>query len=135
MRTFARMTVFSLATFSLAFAGATINPVASVMACGPQDNCGVGGALGGQAEGTAKGGRLSFNAGPIAGANASGRVDNSAGRTDGYIGDSTFTTSGRPQLDQSGNFTGHLVLNDPDGNFIPGGVIFRCSGKCTLPSP
>jgi hypothetical protein len=83
MRTFARTTVFALATFGLVFAGATLDQPAgvSVARCAVGD-CNVGGgATGGiNSDGKAQGGRTSFPVGGVGIQTGNGNLPKGTGR-------------------------------------------------------
>jgi hypothetical protein len=138
MHTFTRTAVFSVATFGLAFAGATLNPGASVMAsCGQGESCATNGVTpGGPLHGNANGGHLQADFGPVGGTSHSGTM--TSGVNEGSIDldpsnpddTSTFTTTGKANTD--GTFKGRIVVSDPNGFF---GGSFQCTGRCTLPAP
>jgi hypothetical protein len=83
MRTFARTTVFSLATFGLVFAGATLDQPAGVSVAGcAVGDCNVGGgATGGvNSDDKAQGGRTSFPVASIGTQTENGNLQKGTGR-------------------------------------------------------
>lgn len=136
MRTFTRTAACSITTVGLLFAGATLNPAALVAAsCGQGSDCATNGATpGGPVHGSANGGHLQADFGPVGGTTHSGTV--TSGRNAGTIDldptnpydTSTFTTTGKGN--QDGTFNGRIVVDDPNGLF---GGSFQCTGRCTLP--